>query len=570
MLRRLIEGFAVRSEHLVLAAMLLVLHLALWADPGSALSRSLMLAHLGLFLIWQPIWSRDRRLAPSTMAAFLGLTAAGILWLSWWVAACWLVLLIGLVGGRTLNSRNARSAYMLTLVLLVSELLIRCVPQAFGVTSIAPGVELLFRFGLALIPALIVVLRFPAERGVVDFFRGITIALLVAMLALGGLLNMYHRGAPYPVALLQSLLALAAFLFLISWLLSPHRGFRGFAQLWERSLLNIGTPFETWLGELAEFAERQQTPERFLDEAMTALARLPWVEALAWEAPDARGRIGEPTAHDIELPLPDLRVHLYTRRPVGPTLLLHCKLLLQLVGHFYLAKVRERELAQRAHLQAIYETGARVTHDIKNLLQSLHTMTAALERDRLSASADHEGQRDGGRAQRLFERQIPHLTRRLQLALDKLQAPRSAAADERPAQAWLQAARERHQSLAVRWEARLQRDPPVPVELFDSVLDNLLENARLKQQAEPRVAITVQLDAPDGDARLRVCDSGTPVPPDKAALLLRQPLDSEQGLGIGLYQAARQARMSGYALTLADNAPGHVVFELRREPTRSA
>ena len=38
--------------------------------------------------------------------------------------------------------------------------------------------------------------------------------------------------------------------------------------------------------------------------------------------------------------------------------------------HFYIAKIREKTLTQQTHLKAIYETGARITHDIKNLLQS--------------------------------------------------------------------------------------------------------------------------------------------------------------------------------------------------------
>ncbi len=51
-----------RFEHQILALMLAGLHLALWWDFGSALSRSLILAHLGLFLMWQPLWRREQRL----------------------------------------------------------------------------------------------------------------------------------------------------------------------------------------------------------------------------------------------------------------------------------------------------------------------------------------------------------------------------------------------------------------------------------------------------------------------------------------------------------------------------
>ena len=46
--------------------------------------------------------------------------------------------------------------------------------------------------------------------------------------------------------------------------------------------------------------------------------------------------------------------------------------------------------------------------------------------------------------------------------------------------------------------------------------------------------------------------------------LLRAPVRSDTGLGIGLYQAARQADAAGYALRLEANRDGEVCFALRR------
>jgi hypothetical protein len=45
--------------------------------------------------------------------------------------------------------------------------------------------------------------------------------------------------------------------------------------------------------------------------------------------------------------------------------------------------------------------------------------------------------------------------------------------------------------------------------------------------------------------------------------LLRGPVDSPGGLGIGLYQAARQAEVAGYALILEANRDGEVTFVLK-------
>jgi signal transduction histidine kinase len=63
--------------------------------------------------------------------------------------------------------------------------------------------------------------------------------------------------------------------------------------------------------------------------------------------------------------------------------------------------------------------------------------------------------------------------------------------------------------------------------------------------------------------RLTVCDNGDPIPERIAANLLRGIVVSEQGLGIGLYQAARWAGQLGYRLSLISNRAGKVCFELQ-------
>jgi hypothetical protein len=47
---------------------------------------------------------------------------------------------------------------------------------------------------------------------------------------------------------------------------------------------------------------------------------------------------------------------------------------------------------------------------------------------------------------------------------------------------------------------------------------------------------------------------------------MRAPVASASGLGIGLYQAARQAEALGYQLLLEKNADGDVVFALTPRP----
>jgi hypothetical protein len=42
-------------------------------------------------------------------------------------------------------------------------------------------------------------------------------------------------------------------------------------------------------------------------------------------------------------------------------------------------------------------------------------------------------------------------------------------------------------------------------------------------------------------------------------------MTSEDGLGVGLYQAGRWAEQMGFSLTLAKNIEGAVGFELKKE-----
>ncbi|MCI0400338.1 MAG: HAMP domain-containing histidine kinase [Gammaproteobacteria bacterium] len=547
-----------RREHWVIALMLLLLHLAMWSEFGSALSRSLMLAHLGLFLLWQPLWRGDQQLKWQDTFIFVILTLSFLMWINWWLVFGWLVLLIGLVGGRILLDRNERNMYMLVLIFLISELLIGCVTQLFSI-RISQGVQQLFE--VALLILLVCVMLIPPGRSdekqtrPVDFLHGITMSLLISILALGSLVNMYSTGADYPTALLQTLAAIALFLFAISWLLSPHAGFSGLAQLWTRSLLSIGTPFEQWLTKLSRLAQQKKSPEEFLEASMEALMELPWVAGVKWNAPDSEGSRGIMTSHKVELNVSDISVTINSNRPVGVALLLHCKLLMQLLGNFHIAKTRERELTHRAHLHAIYETGARLTHDIKNLLQSLQTITAAMQQSMSSKKTD---------IYELVQRQLPHVSQRLQLALDKLQAPDRTINEENHLKSWWQTLMGRYKTGNIEFRSDIMANPIIPADLFDSIVDNLLENARNKRQIEIDLKITVTLRADQSHIALNVCDDGSRIQSERANALFKQPVSSNDGLGIGLYQAGKQAELLGYTLSLKHNEAGIVCFELSR------
>jgi hypothetical protein len=350
-----------RHRNAILAAMLLLIHGAVWGDFDELQSRSLMLVHLGLFMLWQPLWSQEHRLHTAHALAAVLLILFVIYWFDRWLLLGWLVLLSGLVAGLPVIERPDRLVYMPTLVMLVCDLLIGCVPQIFDLPALPPVMLTLFKYGLLVIPGGIALVPTSRHAAVdtVDLLRAVTMSMTAAILASSGVLGAYHFGIEYPVALFRSLLGLAAFLFLISWLLALREGRVGLGQLWERSLMNV--PLERWLAELARLADREKTPGGFIRSAAETLARLLWLKGVGYHMANAGGVVGETTAHGLTLGHGDLSIVLYARRPLRPSLRVHCKLLVELLMHFHTAKIREIELARRAHIEARPGHGSHTT-----------------------------------------------------------------------------------------------------------------------------------------------------------------------------------------------------------------
>ncbi|OGT70422.1 MAG: hypothetical protein A3I78_04440 [Gammaproteobacteria bacterium RIFCSPLOWO2_02_FULL_56_15] len=546
-----------RQEPLILTLMLEFLHFSIWIDFGSPLSRSLMLIHLGLFLIWQPVWRHDEQISWFNSLGFIFLTLTFVVFMNWALLFGWVILLSGFAGGRIIINRNQRATYMNVLVFLTSELIIQCTPGLFEI-QIQISVSDLFEILLPLLPLMIIVLPVrEADTRIqsVDLQHALATSTMITLLIFGSLLNMYISNADYMVSLVQALLVIAMFLFAISWLVSPRVGFSALSQLWSRALLNIGTPFERWLEELARISQQQETPDSFLEMAMEELVSLPWINGVRWSSGIHAGENGKLAKHAVEFQTGNLEINIYTYNPVGATLYHHCNLLVQVIEHFYVAKVRERTLTHQAQLQAVYETGARVTHDIKNLLQSLQAITTVLSEEIDSMNTL--------RTRKLISEQLPHLGRRLQLALDKLIKPEDMPMELGSLNAWWENLKRCHPGSGIEFRSALTGDTRIPVELFDSVTENLLENLKDKMQAEGSLQVEIILESNGAGVCLEVRDSGCAIPPDKSDIILREPMNSDNGLGIGLYQAARQAESMGYSLGISSNRDGAVIFKLQ-------
>jgi len=547
-----------RYWRLLFVAMLVLLHLTAMRGVEDIWARALMLAHFGLFILWQPFMRGEQSLTPLQLAV-IALTCVLVLFFwNWWMMLLWLCMFAGVIGGKVFQfqARWQRYFHLTVLLYLVSLLLIWVFPQLLPGFSQTPELTQLAQYGLPLLFLVMLALPTESDNGetphVVDFFYSAFLFMIIALLVLGSFAFMTLGKVNYPVALTYSLLLIAGILLLLGLTWNPRAGFGGLSMLFSRYLLSVGLPFEKWLYFLAELSQLEMQPEKFLQQACAGLGKLPWVSGGTWRSSTYSGEFGQPGKNTVEYVDRELQLRVYTPYRLSPALTWHFHLLGQMLGEFYLAKLREQKLQQQSYVQAVHETGARMTHDVKNLLQSLNVLCAA---------AEQEG---GGsnELQALMQRQLPVITQRLQRTLDKLRRP--AIDDDRlvDARTWWRSLQRNYAGQNIEFlEGEIGAQASLPQELFDSAAENLIQNAIGKRKLQGDFAVSVSFACGDA-ARLEVCDAGRAIAAQTAAELLRGPVPSASGLGIGLYQVARHAEARGFELALAHNADGRVSFVL--------
>jgi hypothetical protein len=548
-------SFSQRYWKLVVVAMLLLLHVAVFRGVADPWARALLLAHLGLLLLWQPFLRAEQRVSPMQGFILSIVAVAIMLRLDWWLLAFWVVVIAGLVGGKVYqhHAKWQRRCYLVILFYLLALLAIAILPEIAPRRDLTPETRSAAEYALPF--AFVLIALFPAEpeavegAQIVDFFYSVFLMLLLVVVILGSFTFMTLTRVGYLEALTYTVFLTAAAVLLVALAWNPRAG-GGLGVFFIRYLFSIGVPVERWLQVLARLLHDEARPERFLEQAIGALAQLPSVAAVRWRAADSEGERGARTPHIVEFSNSELALGIFSRYRLSPALQWHLHLLAQLLGEFYLAKLREEKLRETSYLQAVHETGARTTHDIKNLLQSLNVLCS------VAAGSDT----DGTRLNALVRRQLPLVAERLTQTLERLQHPQREPDTWVGGAQWWEALARQYQSEGVEFAAaNVPADARVPRALFDSVADNLIRNALAKRLDEPAIRVRVSLEA----GVLRVCDSGAAVPGAIVSGLLRAPVASAGGLGIGLYQAARQAEASGYRLVLETNRDGEVCFALR-------
>ncbi|HET9651402.1 MAG TPA: ATP-binding protein, partial [Usitatibacter sp.] len=551
-LQRLVHAITTNRRWLVIG-MLLALHAAMISERGSVLQRLLLLSHFGFFLVWQPFFAAERELKIFSVILLLAITGATLYFLPAWLMVLWMLVLLGILGGRVFmaQAEDRNRFYLVAFMYVLTLLLLWVVPELLlGERELPPVVGRFAREFLPLVLVLLVFLPRPTEEHVTqvfDFFYALLVFQLGMMIVLGSIVVMRFTGAPYVNAVIITLFGTALALFMFAALWNPMRGFGGLRTYFSVYLMSVGLPFELWMRRMAELAETESDARRFLELSLQEMSGFAWMRGATWKSPEGEGRFGEQTEYVSRFSYHSLELAFFTKMLLSPALLLHMRLLAQVVGEFYEGKRREAMLRRNAYLQAVHETGARLTHDVKNLLQSLYTLTSMAPKDESDEYAA------------LLQRQLPQLTKRLQATLEKLRSPEGAASDLPVlATAWWSEVERRLSGSDVSLDGRISADASIPAALFDSFIENTIDNARAKRAADPSVRISIRFVCDAASSEISVCDTGKAVPETMAQRLFREPIERGGGLGIGLYHLARLAQDAGYRMVLVRNMDGRV------------
>ncbi len=239
-------GFSQHYGRFVVIAMLVLLHVAALRGVEDNWARSLLLAHLGLLLIWQP-FLRGQHQVSATQLGFIAVGAVAVmLWLNAWLLVFWVCVLAGLVGGKVFlhQARWQKRFYLLVLFYLLALLAIVILPDIAPQREITPELRSAAEY---LLPILFIAMGLipaepdPAEAPqVIDFFYSIFLMLVLGVVILGSFTFMTLGRTNYMEALTYTVFLIAGTVFIIGLAWNPRTGFAGLNVFFSRYLFSIG------------------------------------------------------------------------------------------------------------------------------------------------------------------------------------------------------------------------------------------------------------------------------------------------------------------------------------------
>jgi signal transduction histidine kinase len=170
----------------------------------------------------------------------------------------------------------------------------------------------------------------------------------------------------------------------------------------------------------------------------------------------------------------------------------------------------------------------------------------------------------------LLKKQMPILNQRLNITLEKLKAPsKNEASDSDSTNTgsilqWWEQLQLRYTERHIIFSSHVDKDIEIPTDVFTTVLENLLDNARSKRIREPNLEIHIKLTNTDNQIRLSVTDTGSAISEKIKQQLFKEVVSSQDGFGIGLYQSYQLAKNNGYDLSVSENTDNNVCFTLKQ------
>lgn len=546
-----------KFDQLIFGLMLLTFHSLIWIIQPSIVHFSTNAILLGLFLLWQPIWSKQN----SQLSFKTLLPSCIFLLLSFYSPFEALILFglttLGILGSRILDKESSRGFYLMAISTLTIEISIGIVPKAFANITINSSFASTIESAL-LIPILLFFFNTKtntnkSEHKNIDALHGLLASSLISLVLLGGIVINVLYGVDYIEGLLLTLFFVVIFTLGVSWFWNPSVGFSGLGVLWNRYSMSIGSPFENWINTLTTLIEETYLkPSEYLQSACDHLTQNDWLDGLDWYTQNHLIQSGKTSNFMITHTIDDnSHVDLYFKTNPGTALKQHTQLLVRMAHQFYLAKKNQDKIKTQEHFETIHHTGARLTHDIKNILQSIKT----------SLSIIHlEPNIETNKPFKLLDQNLTQISDRLESTLNKLKMPQLDTQFQYISlNRWIYQFSQSITNDKVTIDSELKFNPAVPTELLDSVINNFLSNALRK---ESTTQITIKITADQDLLFLSLCDNGHKVNDETATTLFKKPLSSGEGMGIGLYQSAIMAQSFGYELDLINNEDGEVCFGL--------
>ncbi|HHJ35017.1 MAG TPA: hypothetical protein ENJ87_04560, partial [Gammaproteobacteria bacterium] len=453
------------NEHRLLGLMLFSLLAATHLSDSNTIAQSFLIAHFGFFLLWQPVVKKESSFNAKQLAILSVLIFTFIYWFNPWLNVFWSLLLLTLLTGRIFARGLARAAYGFAVIILFLELILNTTPQLFHLAALSSSIQSTFSTALLLLPLTLLFIPVTDDTTKqVDFIRGFLVVLLVIFLSMSSVLISLTTQQVYLESLATSVFILSLFLLVTAFLWAPRAGFSGLAQLWEKYILDIGGPFEQWITHVATLEKNTSLrSENFLSASLRYLMQQHWVCGITWKTLSDAGTEGEISSYQVKINDEELQLTLYAYTPVGPSLMLHAKLLLSVLTFYYRAKLQEQQLIKQAHMQAIYETGSKLTHDMKNILQSTQTMTQIINDN------DSEMQEIID----VLKKQMPLLTERLNLTLEKLRAPHNTDLVTKSLTGsllqWWNQLQSRYTGRHIEFTSQTIHDTEIPIDIFTTV-----------------------------------------------------------------------------------------------------